>query len=201
LSNLDDEKKVGLRGCDGIKMLERFEKEMEEDLRQNFGEHLKFWVWKKYNGVNGFYGTGVINSAVVIWITERPSLPRDKEKKDKFPDWQDKIFYRLLEEEGLENIHLTDFVKIMNTAGKQPTEGELKVSAEWMEKEIGKLKIDGKKLVVVANSRKVEQWVRRYLPEYHPIYYKFFKYTLRFNKKEIREQLLRKELTELKNQK
>jgi hypothetical protein len=177
--------------------LENFAEELKKDLRQKFGEHIRFWVWPRYIGVNGFYGNGIVNNAVVIWITERPSLARDKRKEHKFPDWVDKIFYRLLKEEGFENMHLTDFVKIMDDAGKLPTEGELKISAEWMKKEIEMLKVDGKKLIIVANSKNVKRWMEKYLPEYPCLYYEFFKRILRYRKREIREKLIRDILGEL----
>jgi len=176
--------------------LEEFKEKMEKDLRQKFGKDI--WVWRDCNGVKGFYGNGVINNAVVIWITERPSLAR--EKKDKFPDWIDETFYRLLKEEGLENIHLTDFVKIMDYPGKQPTEEEIKVNAEWMKKEIEILKHKDKKLIIIANTRNVERWMRKYIPEYPCLYYEFFKRILRFNKKENRERKLREILREIVEQ-
>ncbi|MEM5808142.1 MAG: hypothetical protein QW818_03355, partial [Candidatus Aenigmatarchaeota archaeon] len=119
-----------------------------------------------------------------------PSSARD------FPDWIDKIFYRLLKEEGLENMHLTDFVKIMDDAGKPPTKEELKISAEWMKKEIELLKLDGKKLIIVANSKNVKMWMDKYLPDYPCLYCEFFKRTLRYGK-EMREQLLRDKLKKL----
>lgn len=177
--------------------LESFAKELEKGLKQKFGKHIRFWVWPRYNGVNGFYGNGITNNAVLILITERPSLARDKRKEHKFPDWVDKIFYRLLKEEGLKNMHFTDFVKIMDDAGKPPTKEELKISAEWMKKEIEMLKVDDKKLIVVANSKNVKTWMEKYLPEYPCLYYEFFKRTLQYTKKEIREQLLRDRLKEL----
>jgi len=133
----------------------------------------------------------------VIWITERPSSARDKRKEHKFPDWIDKIFYRLLKEEGFENMHFTDFVKIMDDAGKPPTEEELEISAKWMKKEIEMLKVDSKKLIIVANSRNVKKWMEKYLPEYSCRYYEFFKRILRYKKKEAREQELKKILKEI----
>lgn len=173
--------------------LENFAEILKIGLMENFGNHIRFWVWPAYDGVNGFYGDGRVNNAVIIWITERPSSARDKRKEHKFPDWIDKSFYRLLKEEGFENMHFTDFVKIMDDAGKQPTEKELKISAEWMKKEIKMLEGDGKRLIIIANSKNVKKWMEEYLPEYPCNRYNFFKYSLRYGK----EQRLREELKEL----
>jgi len=177
--------------------LKKFEKDLETTLKDKFGQKTRVWVWPEYNGVKGFYGDGTANNAVVIWITERPSSARDKSKLHKFPDWVDKIFYKALKEEGLENMHFTDFVKIMSDAGIPPTEEELDVSAEWMRKEIEMLKVEGKKLIIVANSKTVKEWIEKYLPEYRSIYKEFFKRTIRYNSKENRENLVRKTLKEI----
>jgi len=172
--------------------LENFAEESEKALKEKFGDKTTFWVWPSYSGVKGFYGNGLINNTIVIWITERPSSARVNRREHKFPDWVDKIFYRVLKEEGFENMHFTDFVKIVDYAGKPPTHEELISSAEWMKKEIEMLKVDRKKLIIVANSKNVKRWMKEYLPEYSCIYHEFFKRTIRYRKRSEREDFLRK---------
>lgn len=72
--------------------LKKFKKDLEENLKEKFGQTTRAWVWPEYNDVKGFYGDGAINKAVVIWITERPSSALDK--LNKFPDWIDEFFTR-----------------------------------------------------------------------------------------------------------
>jgi len=175
--------------------LKDFYDEIKANLKERFdkeGKETIVWVWKELSGVKGFYGNGIINNAVVIWITHRPSLP-----VEKFPDWIDKIFYTVLKEEGFENMHFTDFVKVAGKGGEDPSEEVVKISAEWMKKEIDILKVDGKKLIIVANTRDVEAWMKEYLPEHDCEYRKFFKIVIRFNKKENREHLLRQTLKQI----
>lgn len=174
--------------------LENLRKTIEGDLKKELGSDIKIWFWPRgdkvkdceCDKVKGFYGDGKINNSIVIWIAERPSLPRNKRKEDKFPDWMDKIFYELLQKNGLENIHLTDFVKIMGSAGKKPTEKELGVSVKMMKKEIKALKRGGKKLIIIANTRRVESWIKNNLPEYKDYcrYFPFFKNIIRYCGKE-----------------
>jgi len=164
---------------------------MGKDLRHRFGKDVKTWVWPEFDGVKGFYGTGEINNAIVVWITERPALPKNEKRSDKFPDWIDKAFYQILKEEGFENLHFTDFVKIMEAPGKQPSEAELKASAEWMKKELETVSAKGKKPIIIANSLLVKKWMDEYLPEYGAKYVEFFKKTLRFGKRNVLRQVLR----------
>lgn len=178
--------------------LQEFYKALEKDLKEKFGDKTKIWVWPSYNGVKGFFGNGIIENSVVIWITERPSSARDKTKLHKFPDWIDKIFYKIIKEESFQNMHLTDFVKIMTDAGVYPTKEELEVSALWMGKEIETLKVNNKKLIIIANSKNVAKWMKKYLPEYPLIYKDFFKRIIRFNPKEKREEVLRAIFKEIK---
>ncbi len=141
---------------------------MEASIKEKFGQETRIWIWPEYSEVKGFYGSGVVNNAVVIWVTERPSSARDNSKLHKFPDWIDKIFYKSLKEEYLGNMHFTDFVKIMSEPGVPPTKEELELSAQWMRKEIELLKknMENKKLIIVANSMSVKQWFERYLSEF-----------------------------------
>ena len=181
-----------------------FEKQMRDDLTKKFGLEEKYvWVWEKnpkVDGVLAFYGDGVVNNAVVIWITERPSLARYKRKEHKFPDRIDDIFYGLLKEEGFENIHFTDFCKVMAKSGKRPSDEELKASAKWLKKEIEMLdkRVEGKKLIIVANSHKVEDWIEKYLPKYkgNVTYKHFFKWYFRFKSQNARE-LIRNDLKQV----
>lgn len=159
-----------------------FEQSMVRKLKGDFGEDTKIWVWPEYTGVKGFYGNGVIGNAVVIWITERPSMARHRLKAHKFPDRIDKIFYGLLREEGLANMHLTDFVKVMADAGKSPTRKELTVNAELMMREIELLAEKGKTLIVIANTKRVKAWMDSYLPAYPSVHIPFFKHQIRFGK-------------------
>jgi hypothetical protein len=170
--------------------LTEFEKDLTISLKNKFGKNIRIWVWPEYEGVKGFYGNGSINNAVVIWITERPSVARDRLKSHKFPDWIDKRFYALLKYEGLGNMHFTDFVKIMDIAGKQPTKEQLKLSSEWMQKEIETLRRQKRKLIIIANTRRLANWMDIYLPRHKYIYQRFFKWFYRFGKAD----LLRKEL-------
>ncbi|MFC2013438.1 hypothetical protein ACFLU8_00900 [Chloroflexota bacterium] len=162
--------------------LMEFEAALTSSLKSEFGNNTRVWVWHEYNGVKGFYGTGIINNAVVIWITERPSSARDRLKMHKFPDWMDKRFYSLLKSKGLAEIHFTDFVKIMDDAGKIPTVQELEISAHWMRTEIETLSSGQQKLIIIANSRKTKRWMDTYLPEYPYVYVPFFKHLIRFGK-------------------
>lgn len=94
-------------------------------------------------------------------------------------------------------MHFTDFVKIMSVAGTPPAEEELNVSAEWMRKEIEMLKVEGKKLIIVANSKAVKEWMEKYLPQYQSIYKEFFKRTIRFKGKKNGGRLIRETLREI----
>ena len=194
------------------KEIEEFYNNLTNNLKSEFGENTRIWVWPdgddesdeniknnpEVRGVKGFYGNGVINNKVVIWITERPSSARDELKAHKFPDNIDKIFYTMLREEGLQNIHFTDFVKIMDKASKKPTEKELELSAKLMKKEIEMLKIQNKELLIIANSRDVEKWMNKYLQEYFYIYKPFFKIVLgRFKKKYGGQKALKETLKEI----
>jgi len=186
-----------------------FKKKLTDILKQKF--QLKdedIWVWEKnpnVEGVKAFYGNGVVNNAVVIWVTERPSSARYKRKQNKFPDKIDDIFYRLLKEEGFENMHLTDFVKIMNKAGKNPTDEELIANTELMKDEIEMLvkRVEGKKLIIVANSDDVKTWMKRYLPEYSPYvaYKKFFKWYFQRSglKWDVGKERLRQDIKDIYN--
>jgi len=182
--------------------LVQFKEQVEADLKKRFGPDTRIWMWREYNGVRGFFGTGLFRNSVIIWITERPSLPRDKSKEDKFPDWMDNVFYEVLAEEGFQNIHLTDFVKIMGTAGERPTEEILKTSADWMKREIETLKVEGKTLVIVANTKNVRKWIELYLAEFLPntVYIPFFKHIINYTKKEYRKQAVRNVLRRILSQ-
>ena len=170
--------------------LAEFENDLTDNLMDEFGSRIQVWVWPELDGVKGFYGSGEINNAVVIWITERPAIGPNRLKPFKFPDWMDTRFYSSLKAEGLENMHFTDFVKIMDTAGKRPTGAELKISAEWMRKEIEMLRINDKKLIIIANSRNTEKWMDEYLPGYPSHYHPFFKNLLRFGKANLLKGIL-----------
>ena len=178
--------------------MKEFFSQLEKDLKNKFGENTKVWVWRKAFDVKGFYSTGKIGDRIIIWITERPSSARFTLRTHYFPDKVDKWFYELLKEESLGNVHLTDFVKIMADSGVYPTKEELEISALWMKKEIEKLSEAGKKLIIVANTHRVEGWMKEYLPEYPIIYKPFFKHIFRFNSKEKRDKVLREILKELK---
>lgn len=168
--------------------LVQFEKDLTRDLKRRFGKNIETWVWPERQGVKGFYGNGQIKNAVVIWIMERPALGKDKKETDKPSLWR-----KLLKSEGLENMHITDFVKIRAKPGKKPTKKELDASAEWMRKEIELLDRKNKKLIIVANMRRVAKWMKEYLPTYQCEYIQFFKWFIRYNKVD----LLRKRLREL----
>jgi len=170
--------------------LVEFELALTTNLKDELGKNTRVWVWPEYDGVKGFYGSGVINDAVVIWITERPSAARDKLKEHKFPDWIDKRFYSLLKAKGLGNMHLTDFVKIMDIARKRPTKEELEISTEWMRKEMGMLCLSDKKSIIIANTTRVKQWMDEYLPSYPCIYKPFFKNLIRFGKANLLKEIL-----------
>lgn len=170
--------------------LSEFESTLTANLKDVFGSNIRIWVWPEYKEVKGFYGSGEINNAVVIWITERPAAAPSGIGADKFPDWMDKKFYGLLKDNGLGNMHFTDFVKIMDTAGKPPTDTELEASAEWMRKEIEMLSVNDRRLIIIANSRDTEEWMHKYLPEYPYIYCPFFKSLLRFGKYNLLKQIL-----------
>ncbi len=170
--------------------LAEFELALTSNLKDELGKNTRIWVWPEYDGVKGFYGSGEINDAVVIWITERPSAARDKLKEHKFPDWIDKRFYSLLKAEGLGNMHFTDFVKIMDIAGKPPTKEELEISTEWMRKELEMLCLNDKKSIVIANSKRTKQWMDIYLPSYLCIYKPFFKYLIRYGKANLLKEIL-----------
>ena len=101
----------------------------------------------------------------------------------------DKQFYTMLKAKGLAEIHFTDFVKIMDDAGKPPTVRELEISAQWMRREIEMLSA-GQQKVIIANSRKLTKWMDIYLPEYHYDYVQFFKHLIRFGKTQNLEEKL-----------
>jgi hypothetical protein len=169
--------------------LVQFKKDLDRDLKRRFGKNIETWVWPERCGVKGFYGNGQINNAVVIWITERPSLGKDKKATDKPSLWR-----QLLKSEGLENMHITDFVKIRAKPGKKPRKKELKASAEWMRKEIELLRRKNKKLIIIANARTVAKWMKEYLPTYQCEYIQFYQWCLTRGKGKID---LRKKLIEL----
>lgn len=181
------------------KDLKKIYSEIEWDLKSKFGEQTIVWVWPEYEGVKGFFGNGDNGKEIIMWITERPSSARINTKVHKFPDWIDKEFYNALKEEGFENMHFTDFVKIMADAGKYPNEEELKISALWIKKEIECIRQEDKKLIIIANSKNVCKWMEFFLPEYPFIYKKFFKGIVRYCKKEDRKQKLKKYLDEINN--
>lgn len=161
--------------------LESFFHELTENIQKSLHDkNIETWIWREHpfvDEVKAFYGNGIVNNSVVIWITERPSSARNKYKQNKFPDWKDTGFYETIKEKGLGNMHLTDFVKIMADAGECPTKEELRVSALWMKKEIELLRTEGKKLIIIANSHRVNKWFEEYLPEYRNFvqYKRFFK--------------------------
>jgi hypothetical protein len=126
----------------------QFKKDLDRDLKSRFGDNTKTWVWPERHGVKQFYGDGQINNAVVIWIMERPSLGEEKKETDKPSLWCE-----LLKEAHLENMHVTDFVKIRAEPGKKPTKEELDANAEWMCKEIELLRVRGKRMIIVANAK------------------------------------------------
>ncbi|MCX6746741.1 MAG: hypothetical protein NTU63_01240 [Candidatus Pacearchaeota archaeon] len=178
--------------------MKEFYSQLEKELKIKFGEDIKVWVWGEISDVKGFYGTGKVGNSVVIWITERPSSARFTLRAHSFPDKVDEWFYGMLKEESLENIHLTDFVKIMADSGIYPTQEELKINAEWMKKEIENLMEDKKKLIIIANTRRVVNRMKENLPNYQIIYKPFFKHIFRFNSKEKRDNLLREILRDVK---
>ncbi|MBU3913288.1 MAG: hypothetical protein KKE50_04305 [Nanoarchaeota archaeon] len=181
--------------------LSTFFEEIEGNLKEKFGQTTRIWVWPdgdnseykdhpEIHGVKGFYGNGIVNNSVLIWITERPSLARDKRKEHKFPDWIDKAFYKMLTDSKLQNMHLTDFVKVMHNPGVPPTERELKESVFWMKKEIKLLKKPNKNLIIIANTKRVKEWLGTYFPEYSSERINFFKGFFRYGKQEKLKQIL-----------
>jgi len=149
----------------------------------------KEWVWPYYDGVKGFSGTGEVSNNIIFWITERPSLHIEKLGKI------DKLFYKILKEEGFSNIHLTDFVKKITIPGKIPSEEELKEGAKQIRKEIKKLTKKNKRLLLITNTKNVEKWMKEYFPELGTINVKFFKW--RYFKNGERTKYLRKVLKEI----
>lgn len=150
----------------------------------DFGDEI--WVWGRYGNVGGYYSDGVVNNAVVIWITERPAYPLNK-----FPDARDREFYNLLEKHGLANIHMADFVKIPAKSGEPPGNELIKVSAILMQEEIKRYNQVTKNLIIVANTRPTEEWVGEYLAAYwnKTRYIRFFKH--RFTKQTQLEDALK----------
>ena len=178
--------------------MKEFYSQLEKELKNKFGENTKVWIWGEISGVKGFYSTGEVGNSIIIWITERPSSARFTLRTHGFPDKIDKWFYGLLKEESLENIHLTDFVKIMADSGVYPTKEELEINAKWMKREIESLKKDKKKLIIIANTRRVKKWMQEYLPNYQVIYKPFFKHIFIYKGKEKRDNFLREILREIK---
>jgi uracil-DNA glycosylase len=72
------------------------------------------WFWPEQEGVMGFLGT-----ARVIVTGSNPSMGRHKTAKTG-KHKTDNFFYRCLREEGMENAHLTDLVKIRATRTDVP---------------------------------------------------------------------------------
>lgn len=68
--------------------------------------------------VKGFFGTGEVGDDTrVMFLMPRPSTGGPG---DKVPDEADKILYRLLKKFGLEEAHITDFIKCRGPAKEQP---------------------------------------------------------------------------------
>ncbi len=153
--------------------LVQFEKDLTRDLKRRFGKNIETWVWPERCGVKRFYANGQVNNAVVIWITERPSLKKDKKETDKPSLW-----LKLLKNAHLQNMHVTDFVKIRGYPGEEPTEPELEASAEWMRKEIELLRRKNKRLIIVANTKRVKRWMKEYLHNYKYEYIQFYQWCL-----------------------
>jgi uracil-DNA glycosylase len=71
--------------------------EIEQDAKNN---NYEAWFYPEYSGVNGFSGTQDI-----FLVGLNPS-------SGTFPSKRDKQLYSLLKEKELQNVHITDFIKI-----------------------------------------------------------------------------------------
>ena len=167
----------------------KFKDDLTTDLKKRLGKNTDVWVYTEEYGLKRFYANGQVNNAVVIWITERPATIKPRPNR-----WMPRRFCELLKNAGLENVHLTDFVKIRAKPGKKPTEEELEASAEWMRKEIEVLRIEGKKMIIIANGRRVRKWMKEYLPTYKYEYIQFYQWCLTRGKSKVD---LRKRLREI----
>jgi len=162
----------------------KFKEELTTDLKERIGKDTEVYVLEECYGLKRFYANGQVNNAVVTWITERPTIIKSDISRNT-SRWMLRRFYELLINSGLENVHLTDFVKIKAEPGKKPTKKELEVSAEWMRKEIEILRIKGKKMIIIANAGRVQRWMNEYLSEYECKYIQFYGWCLTRGKSKV----------------
>src|SRR3989344_3901969 len=80
-----------------FKELVKLKEEITEYAKNN---KLEAWFYPEYSGVKGFWGTQDI-----FLVGLNPS-------SGTFPSKKDKRLYALLKDKNLENIHITDFIKV-----------------------------------------------------------------------------------------
>jgi len=84
--------------------LERLKKKIQSKIGKE-----RTWFFNKIT-VQGFLGTNP-----VVFLALNPSKGNVKLSKNRFPTRWDRIFYSLLIKYGLENSHITDFIKVKMT--------------------------------------------------------------------------------------
>lgn len=105
-------------------------RKLQKRIENKFGKN-KIWLFPRGDNeavanyfetdlgkkVKGFWGTGEKPNSddIVMIIAERPSMGRGKSHK-KFDKWVAR-FYEILEKNGLDNSHLTDFIKTRARVG------------------------------------------------------------------------------------
>ena len=110
------------------------------------------WFYPEYNGVKGFLG---IQDIILLGLN--PS-------SGTFPSQKDKKLYALLKEKRLENIHITDFIKVRakNTQVSDLLRNTTLISEQvaFLKKEIAIIK---PKIIILLGMR-CEQLLKEYIP-------------------------------------
>ena len=146
--------------------IKNYEKETNLDI-ENENDKVEVWFYPdvtnpqsegyselKNTEVKGFSGTQDI-----ILLGLNPS-------SGTFPSFEDKLLYKLLREKGIENIHVSDFVKV-RAKNKEVTkklfdnEFLMKKQAEFFQREIEILKPK----IIIPMGKKCKTLLKKYLPE------------------------------------